>query len=195
MSRIGAILLAAGSGSRMGRFKQLLPYRGKTLVEHAVEQAVAAGFDPIVAVLGASEELVRSKLAAYPVALVENKNWECGMGSSLAAGARYLEESGAGLDGIAVLLADQPLVTADHLGAMLRVFEDGDGRIVAAHYDETLGVPAIFPGSLLPTLEAMKPEAGARALLRDPSQNVRAFELPEGAADIDTPGDFLKLPQ
>ncbi len=187
---MGAILLAAGAASRMGRLKQLLPYRGKTLLEHAVDQAIAAGFSPIVAVIGASAEQVRKKLAGYPVVLVENSAWESGMGSSLALGVRHLPASGP----VAVLLGDQPLVTAVHLRAMLAAFEGANRqRIVAAFYNEALGVPAVFPASLLPALQSLKPEAGARALLRDPSQNIHPFPLPEAAADIDTPEDFARL--
>ncbi len=112
------------------------------------------------------------------------------MGSSLALGVRHLPVPGP----VAVLLSDQPLVTSAHLREMLAAFERlGGERIVAAFYNETPGVPALFPASLLPALQSLKPEAGARALLRDPSQNIHPFPLPEAAADIDTPEDFAQL--
>ena len=180
----------------MGRLKQLLPYRGKTLVEHAVEQALEAGFNPVVVVLGAGSGQVRALLAADDrITLLDNPAWQSGMGTSLAAGARYLrEQSGQPPSAVAVLLADQPLVTAGHLRRMQEHFEcSGETRIVAAEYNGTLGVPAFFPASMLNTLEALKPEEGARSLLRDPNQIVDPFDLPEAAMDVDTPDDFARL--
>ena len=190
---MAAILLAAGSASRMGDLKQLLPFRGATLVEHAIQQAREAEFDPIVVVLGAQAEAVRGRIAAQPVAIVENPNWEKGMGSSIAAGARHLQELPTEIAAIAVLLADQPLITGNHLRAMRAAFLQASSRIVAARYAGTLGVPALFPRSMLPALRSLAPELGARSLLRDSERLVTPFDLPEGAADVDTPADFAAL--
>ncbi len=179
----------------MGQLKQLLPFHGGTLVEHAIHQAREAGFDPIVVVLGAQAETVRRKIAVQTVAIIENKNWEQGMGSSIAAGARCLRELQTDVAAIAVLLADQPLVTCHHLRALRTAFVQANSQIVAARYNQTLGVPALFPRSMLSALESLAPELGARALLRDPARTVTPFDLPEAAADVDTPADFETLSQ
>jgi molybdenum cofactor cytidylyltransferase len=186
----GGLVLAAGAATRMGRLKQLLPYRGKTLVEHAVEQAFDAGFDPVAVVVGCEAAAVRAVLAAQSVLFVENPRWRLGMGSSIAAGMQLLGT----LDEVAILLADQPRVESRHLREMQAFLYSAHASIVAAEYDRTLGVPAIFKHELFARLRSLVPEAGARTLLRDdPNFKVVAFPLPEAALDIDTPQDFEAL--
>ena len=181
-----AVILAAGAATRMGKLKQLLPYCGKTLVEHAVEQALAAGFDPVIVVVGADADSVRAALAARPVLLVENSLWQLGMGSSIAAGVGALPEAQA----VAILLADQPLVEARHLREMQALLDSADAPVVAAQYNGTLGVPALFKRELFEALRSLDPATGARALLRE---RAVPFPLAEAAMDIDTPEDFAAL--
>jgi molybdenum cofactor cytidylyltransferase len=180
------IILAAGAATRMGQLKQLLPYRGKTLVEHAVEQALAAGFDPAIVVVGAEADSVRATLSARPVTLVENSFWHLGMGSSIAAGVGVLAEAQV----VAITLADQPLVEARHLREMQALLDASEAVAVAAQYNGTLGVPALFKRELFGALRSLDPAAGARSLLR---ARAMPFPLPEAAMDVDTPEDFAAL--
>ena len=175
----------------MGRLKQLLPYRGRTLLEHAIYAAMETGFGPIIVVVGAQADAVAGVIAAQPVELVRNDVWESGMGSSIAAGMRHLESRA--LDGVAMLLADQPLVTAAHLRAMAELLEETHLPMVAAEYHGTLGVPALFRSEIFPSLSALTPEAGARHLLRGSPDRIAVFPLPEAAMDIDTPEDLEAL--
>ena len=180
------MVLAAGAATRMGRLKQLLPYGGSTLVEHAAEQALAAGFDPVVIVVGAEAASVRAALAARPVQVVENSSWHLGMGSSIQAGLGVLLEAEA----VCILLADQPYIEARHLREMQTLLEGSTALAVAAEYDGTLGVPAFFLRELFRELQSLEPATGARALLR---RYAVAYPLPEAGIDIDTPEDFAKL--
>ncbi len=191
---VAAIILGAGAATRMGKLKQLLPFRGRTLIEHAVAQAIEAAFDPVIVVVGAESQAVRNTLAPRPVAIVENAHWQAGMGSSVSAGVRYLQAMGSDSAAVAIMLADQPLVTANHLRGMAELFARSGRAIVAANYNDALGVPALFKRSLFPVLAALEPGAGARALLRDGKQTAEAFDLPEAAVDVDTPADFAALP-
>jgi molybdenum cofactor cytidylyltransferase len=181
-----AIILAAGAATRMGRLKQLLPYCGKALVEHSAEQAIAAGFDPIVVVVGAEAASVRAVLSTRPVRLIENSNWHLGMGSSIAAGVDVLLDA----QSLAILLADQPFVEARHLRDMEAILNRGSALAVAAEYNGTLGVPALFKRELFGDLRSLDPATGARVLLRE---YATPFPLPEAAIDIDTPEDFAAL--
>ena len=110
MSAIGVVLLAAGGSGRMGTPKQLLNFGGKPLVRHCAEVALAA-FQPVIAVVGASAPDVEAALAGLPVQVVHNERWEQGVGTSIQAGVRRAAE--LGLDGVVLLPADQPLVTAE----------------------------------------------------------------------------------
>ena len=186
---IAALILAAGSATRMGRLKQLLPFRGKTLLQHAIDQATHAGFDPVVVVVGAQADTVAAAIGSAPVKIVRNDAWETGMGSSVAAGTRPLQQ--CDVAGVAILLADQPLVTARHLREMVSLLDGSN--IVAAEYGGTLGVPAFFPRQMFTALASLAPEAGARHILRTASASVSAYPLPEAAIDIDTPDDLAAL--
>jgi molybdenum cofactor cytidylyltransferase len=191
--RLGAVILAAGAATRMGQIKQLLPFRGGTLVEHAVRQAQQAEFDPVVVVLGAQAELVREAVLPTGAAWIVNADWESGMGSSLRCGVARILEMDLDLEALAVLLADQPFVTAKHLRQMGREFEQQGAPILAALYGGTVGVPAIFGSSVFAKLMTLPPDAGARALLRGGEAEVQRYELPEAATDIDTPADFAAI--
>jgi molybdenum cofactor cytidylyltransferase len=177
----------------MGQLKQLLAYRGRTLLRHSIEQAIAAGFRPIVVVVGSNAQMLRRSIAGKAVKIVHNEQWETGMGSSIRAGMRALLERDEVPEAAAILVADQPLVQAKHLAAMRRLLSSADSSIVAAQYSDTIGVPALFKQELFGALLSLPLEAGARKLLRTSDADVTPFPLPEAAVDIDTPEDFERL--
>ncbi len=177
----------------MGRLKQLVRYGDRTLVQHCVKQAIEAGFGPVIVVVGAEADAVRAAVAAQPVEIAQNRHWQLGMGSSLAAGVQQLQELAGQSAAVAILLADQPLVTANHLKEMRRLLYTEPAPIVAAEYNGTLGVPALFKRELFATLASLPPDAGARHVLRDSGFAVTAFPLAEAAVDIDTPEDLAAL--
>jgi|tagenome__1003787_1003787.scaffolds.fasta_scaffold20952127_2 molybdenum cofactor cytidylyltransferase len=191
---VAAVILAAGAATRMGRLKQLLPYRGRTLVQHAVDQALQACFDPVVVVVGAESAAVRSTVASLKTVIVDNPFWKAGMGSSVSAGVRWLQKEGTEAAAVALLLGDQPLVTADDLKEMRSRIHLSTADVIAAEYDGTLGVPALFKRSLFSALSALPPSAGARNLLRQAGLRVEPFPLPAAALDVDTPADYENLP-
>ena len=102
----------------MGQLKQLLPYRGRTLIQHAIDQALEASFDPVVVVVGAESAAVRASVATLKSVVVENSYWRSGMGSSISIGVRWLQGAETDVAAVAILLGDQPLVTAEHLTDM-----------------------------------------------------------------------------
>ena len=173
-----AIILAAGSASRMGSLKQLLPYGNGTLLTHSIQQAQQAGFDRIIVVVGAESERVRSSLSGQPVEIAFNENWEVGMGSSIAAGMQRFRTAEPLLPVLGILLADQPAVSAAHLLAMREQLESTARAAVAAQYANRLGVPALFREELYALLAALPPESGAKYLLRDSGAAVSAFPCP-----------------
>jgi len=175
----------------MGRLKQLLPYRGRTLVAHSIDQALEAGLAPVVVVVGAQAEAVTAAIAGSPIVVARNPAWETGMGSSITAAMRHVEDSAA--EAVAILLADQPLVTSGRLRAMADLLRSSDSRIVAAEYNGMLGVPAIFRREMFSALASLPPQSGARQLLRGQAARIDRYALPEAALDVDTPEDFAAL--
>jgi molybdenum cofactor cytidylyltransferase len=190
---VAAVILAAGAATRMGKLKQLLPYRGRTLIQNAVDQAIQADFDPVLVVVGAESAAVRSVLASHKVAIIENSYWQTGMGSSVSAGVRWLRNEETEAAAVAILLGDQPLVKAEHLANMRTRLHRGPADAIAAEYGGTLGVPALFRRKVFSALSELPAMAGARHLLRHPGLNVEPFPLPEAAFDVDTPADYDSL--
>ncbi len=190
---MAAVILAAGAATRMGRLKQLLSYDGRTFVQHAIRVALAVQFDPVIVVVGAEAASVRASIASQRITVVENTQWRDGMGSSIAVGIEQLQREQTDVAAVAILLADQPLVEAGHLNRMRTEFHRGNASIVAAEYDGTVGVPAIFRRSLFDALRHLPPAAGARRLFSEPGLKMQPFPLPEAAFDIDTPDDLAAL--
>lgn len=190
---VAAVILAAGAATRMGKLKQLLPYRGRTLIQNAVDQALQADFDPVLVVVGAESAAVRSAVASQKVVMVENSYWQSGMGSSVSAGVHWLRNEKTEAAAVGILLADQPLVNAGHLKEMRTRLHQVPADAIAAEYSGTLGVPALFKRNLFTALSELPASAGARHLLRQPGVTVEPFFLPEAAFDIDTPADYESL--
>ncbi|HEX6737913.1 MAG TPA: NTP transferase domain-containing protein, partial [Vicinamibacteria bacterium] len=117
-ARVGAVVLAAGSSTRMGRNKLLLELGGETLVRRAVRAALDAGAEPVVVVLGHEEPRVRAELAGLACVPVVNPDHAVGAGTSVHAGVRRLAAEGA--DALVVVLADMPFVTAEMIATVLQ---------------------------------------------------------------------------
>ncbi len=196
--RIGSILLAAGGSTRLGSPKQLLTYRGRSLLHRAAEAVLATGCHPVVAVVGARADEMRAALAGQAVAIIENVQWERGMGSSLRLGLEALLTlaSQNELDGVLLALCDQPLVEKTQLERLLRAFAQTNETphpLVAASYDGTHGVPAIFGRCYFRELVALHDAAGAKQVLTAHRHELTEVPLPEASIDIDTREQYEKL--
>jgi molybdenum cofactor cytidylyltransferase len=184
------VLLAAGCSSRLGRPKQLLPFRGKTLLRHAAETALAAELGPVFVILGAVVEECRAALLGMPVTLLINATWDEGMGGSIAVGAQHLDESvhGAAI----VMLCDQPAITPAILRELDQAYRKSGAAIVASRCNDVLGPPALFAAALFPRLRALHGAQGARGLIQDEA-NLTVIDCPQAAWDIDTEEDTMAL--
>jgi molybdenum cofactor cytidylyltransferase len=189
-----AILLAAGSSSRLGQPKQLVIYEGQSLLRRTASLAIASGASPVIVVLGNSAPRLRPELTDLPVTIVENPDWPSGMASSLHCGLRQLLRQAPETPAALLLVSDQPHLHAAHLRRLWQQYEESN-QVVAARYEDMLpGVPAIFPARCFPQLAALQGDQGARALLRQlPPSQLQTIPMPEAVADLDTPDDLLRL--
>jgi CTP:molybdopterin cytidylyltransferase MocA len=184
--RVGCAILAAGGSRRLGRPKQLLPFRGRTLLEHVIERVRSSDCDVVAVVLGAESARIGSCVPKTGVETLLNPEWAEGLASSVRCAARWALH----LDLRALLLAtaDQPYLHEHHLNRLLEQHAGGQ-TLVASRYAGTFGVPALFDRSHLDALLALRGDRGAGALLRR-AQSVTGVDFPAGAIDIDTPDDL-----
>ncbi len=154
--------------------------------------AVEAGASPVVVVLGANAEMIAPALSGLAsVRTVLTREWSNGLASSLAAGLSAVLE-GDPCDAVLVTLADQPHVNAAALRRLIAAF-DGDRRIVASAYDNTMGVPALFAREHVDDLMRLTGDAGAGTWLRSRPSEVTCVPLDVAAIDIDTLSDAAQL--
>ncbi len=213
-SRVWGVVLAAGASRRMGRPKVLLPYAGRTLLEHAVGAALGAGLGRSVVVLGDhAGEAARVLVTAWPgredLLLVTNPDYQSGQASSVRAGlAACLARSALGSSpggtrpgaarpaGIVFLLADQPLVGPPVVralaGAYLAAAETP--AAVAPVHQGRRGNPVLIGHRLYAELQELTGDTGPRELLRRHAAEMLLVEAgPEVLIDVDSPADYERL--
>ncbi len=213
---VAGLLLAAGGGRRLGgRPKALLGYRGRPLVEHAVEVLRAGGCARVHVVLGASARQVRDSADLSGCVVVDNPRWEEGLASSLRAGLASLAGTGADAGGgtgvelggappdgpvaAVVGLVDQPRVPAAAVARVIAAARAGDdlpSALVAAVYGGRRGHPVLFgAGRWAGVGASADADRGARSYLREHAGQTLLVECGDigDPADIDTPADLALL--
>ena len=186
-----AAVLAAGESRRFGRSKMLESVQRETLVRRAANLAREVCGDYSILVAGHESAAVTSAAGDAPQFVIVNDHYEEGIGGSIALAARAVSHVA---DALLLLLADQPLVTAQHLQALVSAWDGADGVIVATAFSATMGPPVLFPRSAFPALGELSGDTGAKSLLRDPRFDVTTVPFEDAAIDIDTPADLEKLP-
>jgi len=191
--QIGTVILAAGDSSRLGQPKQLLRISGKSLVRRIIDAAGEAGCSPITVVTGGDHDEIVRELEETRVIVVQNKNWQHGIGTSIRAGVKKLVDNVQDLQAVVLLVCDQPFVTARTIEGLITLREKMNKSIVASRYADTLGVPALFDRSFFQELLSLSDEAGAKSIILRNRERVAQFRFPEGNLDIDTLHDYEKL--
>jgi len=189
-----AILLAAGASSRMGRPKQLLRCGNKCLLQSVIDQLNEAEFD-VITVLGAHHELIASEIR--DCRLMINHQWHQGMGQSILSGLSRLESD----EPVLMALADQIALQAQDFISLRKKHQAQPQRIIASYFidlsknEKIVGVPAIFPSQKINLLCALKPDQGAKKIIRNllntPSnEDVLTVHLQRAANNINTQQDW-----
>lgn len=192
-STVAIIILAAGASTRMGQPKQLLLYQGRSLLRHTVESAIASVCKPIIVVLGANAEQIRSEVNQPSIQIVENPQWNLGMSSSMRSGILALANYSDSIDAAVIAVCDQPFISADIINGLVSAYDSTKKPIVASQYAETLGVPALFSRQFFSELAELNESIGAKHLIKKYRDRVLAFPFPQGKIDIDTPQEYEQL--
>jgi CTP:molybdopterin cytidylyltransferase MocA len=178
---IAAVILAAGSGTRMGGPKALLVLGGETLLQRAVREAREAGCAPVLAVVGTWEPGPLGR----DIRVIRNMEAGEGVASSIRAGITALPPEATS---VLLLTVDQPAVDVPLLRALLSLARTDPSRPTACAYAGTLGIPAILPRRLFGDLMTLRGDRGAKAILL--REAAASLPFPKGEADLDTPADL-----
>jgi molybdenum cofactor cytidylyltransferase len=191
---VAAIILAAGASRRLGQPKQLIGFRGESLLERALRLAHEAGAAPVLVVLGANFAPICAAIPFKDAIPVFNEKWEHGISTSIHAGLNEADVRAPQASGALLMACDQPRLSADHLRALMQTFADhAQQSIVASCYAGTHGIPAVFPRSVYGKLHALHGDRGARALLVKPPCPLITIPFEGGEIDIDLPSDLARL--
>ena len=193
IEKYAIVILAAGRSARLGSPKQLLTYKGKSLLKHSVDSALETGCRSVFVILGANIELMRKELKDKPVFLVENTRWQEGLSSSIRCGLEILESAQFMPDNVIFMLCDQPYVTASLLLRLIEKQQKAGKPIVASSYEDKMGTPALFHKIFFPALLELTGDKGAQQLITANLDKVATVQFPEGITDIDTAEDYTLL--
>lgn len=137
---LSILILAAGSSTRLGEPKQLLPVKGQTLLSYIVKKAL--NLSPYVnVVLGHEYSKCFNRIFRLPITCIHNKEYAKGMGSSISCGINKLDDTKP----ILIMLCDQPLIPLEHYEKLIQSYYEHDNKIVGSLYSSNITVPAIFP--------------------------------------------------
>lgn len=190
---IASIVLAAGESRRMGRPKALLAWADGTVLDNILHTIEEAGLAPPVVVTGAHHREISGNLRNTSALIRENPDWASGMGSSIRCGLEAALETRPDLEGLLVLLADQPLVSKTYLLQLLSTFRRNNCSIVATRYPEGGGVPAIFRRTFFEALRSPDRSGGASSLIRNAASKTLLLEPGLAGRDMDTPEKYREL--
>lgn len=186
---VAGLLLAAGAGRRFGMPKALVRHGGGLFVEHAADVLHDGGCAPVVVVLGALAEDVRSTAELSGSSLVDNPDWATGMGSSLRVGLATLAPGDA--TAVVVLPVDTPGVTAAAVRRFVGMAEPS--ALARATYDGLPGHPVLIGRDRWTAVARLAGgDAGARPYLAEHAHDVTAVPCEDVAtgADVDRPADL-----
>lgn len=183
--------MAAGASSRLGQPKQLLMYGGQSLLSHTVEVCLSANIGDVVVCLGSNAGPIAATIDQHPIEVVTCPMWDEGLGSAIAYVVASVGTNE--LDGVLIVLADQPYLTADVLLHVMQKAKATTCLISACTYAEGQGPPVYFDKSLFDSLKKLSGDGGAKPIVRRHKADVQYVSFPNGHIDIDTPEDLQHL--
>ena len=190
----GILILAAGNSSRLGEPKQLLNFNGKTLLRNVVNEAIKVT-ESVIVVTGSNHSQNSREIEDFEVKIVENINWDQGMGSSIKIGINQLLNRFSEVQNIIISVCDQPFIEASVFSDLIQMQKISQKGIVASKYSDTLGTPVLFTKKYFEEISILSGQEGAKKVTQKFKDDIAEIIFEKGAIDIDTQSDYQKLIQ
>jgi molybdenum cofactor cytidylyltransferase len=190
---IGALILAAGLSSRMGKAKMLLPWGDSTVIRHVVNSYIFAGVTEIVVVTGGNRYDIEKQLHDTAVRLVFNPLYENGeMLDSIKTGIRTFPEN---IQSVLIAPGDHPAIGRDEITAVMDGYMESKSALVVPSHKMRRGHPWAVARSMWPELLNLEAPETLRDFLRKNSNLIHYVEInnPSILMDMDTPDDYERL--
>ena len=186
---VTGLVLGAGGSRRLGRPKQLLPFREGTLLGHVVGVARSCPFEQLIVALGGSASDIRAAVDLTGADVIVNDSYGEGCSSSIAAALDIVDSRCAVL---VLMLGDQPGVTAQTVGALLA--GRADAPLAVCRYDDGRGHPIAFSRRVFGHLAYLHGDKGVWRLLDERAGDVAEVAVPGRIPlDVDTSEDYRVL--
>ena len=187
------VIIAAGESKRLGLPKQLLLLDNDSMLNRLIKKVQKAVDFPIYLVLGANVEKIKAQLPNTNLNIVENNEWQEGMGSSIRIGVQTVIDSTNKHDGVLILVCDQPHLSEAAIQDLVTLQAAKKTAITASFYANIAGTPALFHASIFPDLLALKGDQGAKKIIQERVQDLAKLQFEKGVLDIDTQDDYQQL--
>ncbi len=189
--KVSGIILAAGLSSRMGKTKQLLPFKGRPILEHVISNAQLSNLYEIIVVLGHNAKKIQNCIDLTSTKTTINHEYIKGQSTSLIKG---LEKISPLCDAAMFLLADQPLITQFTINTIIKAFERSNLSITIPYYNDIRGNPVIIAKALFPDLKSLSGDTGPRILFNNFKNTILKVPVQDRAIliDVDTKSDYKK---
>ncbi|MCI9846018.1 NTP transferase domain-containing protein [Flavobacterium pectinovorum] len=193
MNQIAIVILAAGNAKRMGQSKQLMPWRYSTLLGSVIANILSADADKFFVVLGAYRNEIERKIDLSQTTILINKNWQQGLGSSIAIATSEIDKKYPGINAVLFVLADQPFINSPHLNKIIELHNKEKDAIIITRKDDYRGVPVLFPKQFFSELMLLSNDEGAKQIINKNKNLVKEVVTQDDTTDIDTLESYVKL--
>ena len=191
MTDFPLVILAAGNSNRMGTSKALLPWKKSTLIKELVDKYLQLNQEVIV--VSGSNHKALLNLQLQTSHIIENTNYEQGMGKSIAVGVYYVQSHFPKAKGVFILTVDQPFISLSHLQNMMAVFKSNT-IVVSSSEQGYRGIPSLFSATYFKELVALEDDRGAKPVCFKHKTQLQIVQTAhEDLDDMDTPEMYQKL--
>jgi len=187
------MIMAAGASRRLGQSKQLLEYKGDTLIRRISKEAIQANCGNVTVITGFDHEKMENEITDLNLNVFFNKEWEEGLGASIRNGLAYILNRNPDTNALLLSMVDQPFVDAAHLKKLVNAYDSARSMIIASAYSGTFGVPVLIDSFYFDLLSKLKGDEGGKKILANYIKNIVEIPFIDGAIDIDEKKDLKSL--